>query len=329
MYRRRLTRCFVVFCALASLLLLAPAGSTAAPSEISLLEPTSTHATAAAVQKPVNTTLVSRMRTVAINPDILNIQTSNSIQLNLFQDAQYRAIRVSSQNGAGGLVVWTGTIAGAENGHVVIVAKDKRVYASIVLASATYQVRPVGQGLHVLRQIRKEALTGIESVPSEVGPSEFRVIQLVNQERMIEGLRPLHYNGRLYDSARNHSRDMAMANYYSHDSRNGRKFFERIFASGYPVSKCGENIAQGFSSPEEVFEGWMSSQDHRVNIMNAEFTEIGVGYASDDSTRRIYWTQDFGAGRNSDVGQRVRLAGGSLSVQADRGAWGFWEWLRE
>jgi uncharacterized protein YkwD len=41
----------------------------------------------------------------------------------------------------------------------------------------------------------------------------------------------------------------------------------------------------------------MSSSDHRVNIMNADFTEIGVGYASDDSSRRAYWTQDFGARR--------------------------------
>jgi uncharacterized protein YkwD len=266
------------------------------------LESTSTHATAPAVQKPANTTLVSRMRTVAVNPDILNIQTSDSIQLNLFEDARYRAVRVRSQKGAEGCLLWTGTISGSENGHVVIAAKDQQVYASIVLASAMYQIRPVGHGLHMLRQIRKEALTGIESVPSAVGPGEFRVIQLVNQERLIEGLRPLHYNDRLYHSARNHSRDMAMANYYSHDSRNGRKFFERIFASGYPVSKCGENIAHGFSAPEEVFEGWMSSADHRMNILNAEFTEIGVGYASNDGTCHAYWTQDFGAGRKSDAG---------------------------
>ena len=310
MYRFQLTRCFVVLCALASLLLLAPVSSTAAPSEISLLEPASTHAAAPAVQKPVNTSLVSRSRTVVINPDILNIHTSDSIQLNLFEDARYRATKVRSQKGTGGSLLWTGTISGAENGHVVIVAKDQRVCASIVFASTTYQVRPVGQGLHMLRQIRKEALTGIESVPSTVSPSESRLIQLVNQERMIEGLRPLHYNGRLYDSARNHSRDMAMANYYSHDSRNGRKFFERIFASGYPVSKCGENIAHGFSTPEEVFEGWMNSPDHLVNIMNTEFTELGVGYACDDSTRRQYWTQDFGAGRKPNAGQAMKLAGG-------------------
>jgi hypothetical protein len=253
MYRFQLTRCFVVFCALASLLLLAPAGSTAAPSEISLLEPASAHAAAPAVPKTVSTTLVARMRTVDINPDILTVQTIDAMQLNLFEDAQYRAVRVRSQKGTEGMLLWTGTISGAENGHAVIVAKDRMVYASIVFASTTYQIRPFGQGLHMLRQIKKEALTGIASVPSAVGPIESKVIQLVNQERMVEGLRPLHYNDRLYDSARNHSRDMATANYYSHDSRNGRKFFERIFAAGYPVTKCGENIARGFSSPEEVF----------------------------------------------------------------------------
>ncbi len=307
MHRFQFIRFLVCFCALVSLLPLAPASSTAAPSEISLLQP-ATNAAAPAVPKPVNTSLVSRLRTVAINPDVLDIRTIDSIQLNLFENAQYRASRVRSQMGAGGYQLWTGRISGAENGSVVIVVKNRQVSASIVLDSAMYQVRPVGQG-HVVRQIRKDALGGIESVPSAVSQSESRVIQLVNQERIIEGLRPLNYNDKLYDSARSHSRDMATANYYSHDSRNGRKFHERIFASGYPISKCGENIALGFSSPEEVFECWMNSPDHRVNIMNAEFTDIGVGYASDNSTRRELWTQDFGAGKKSDASQGMKLAG--------------------
>ncbi len=315
MYPFQLARCFVVFCALASLLLLAPASPTAAQSEIPLFKAASTLAADPAVQKPLNTSLVSRLRTVVINPDIQNIQTSDSIELNLFEDARYRATRVRLQKGTGGSLLWTGTISGAENGHVVIAAKDRQVCASIVLASTMYQIRPVGQGAHMVRQIRKEALTGIGSAPSAASSNESRVIQLVNRERVIEGLPPLYYNDRLYDSAHNHSLDMATTNYYSHDSRNGRKFFERIFASGYPISKCGENIAFGFSSPEEVFECWMNSPDHRVNIMNAEFTEIGVGYACDNSTHREYWTQDFGAGRKSDADQGMRLAMGLVDKE--------------
>lgn len=318
MHRSNVTTYFISFCVLASLLFLLPANSSAAQTEITLLKSAPTATGAITVQKPINTSLVSRTRTVDINSDALNIQSIDSVQLNLFDDAQYRASRVRSQRGTGGALLWTGTISGTDKGHVVIVVKDRKVCASISLASTMYQVRPIAQGLHVVRQVRKEALSGVGSIPSAVSQSESKVIQLVNQERLIEGLRPLQYNDRLYSSARNHSRDMALANYYSHDSRNGRKFFERIFASGYPVSKCGENIAHGFSTPEEVFEGWMNSPDHRVNIMNAEFTEIGVGYASNDTTHREYWTQDFGAGRKGDTGQGIRLAGGSFSVQSDR-----------
>lgn len=315
MYRLRPTRCFFAICALASLLILSPSNCSAVPNEITLLKP-ATGTGHAPPPKPVNSSLVARSRTVLISPDVLNIQSSDSVRLNLFDDVQYRATRVRSLKGTGGAQLWRGAVSGDQNGQVVIVVKDQRVCASIVLTSATYQIRPTGQGLHVVRQINREALAGTAAVPSSVSRDESRVIQLVNQERMLEGLRPLQYNDRLYTSARNHSRDMALTNYYSHDSRNGRKFFERIFAAGYPVSKCGENIAHGFTSPEEVFEGWMNSPDHRVNIMNAEFTEIGVGYACNGSNHREYWTQDFGAARKGNSGQSMRLAGNSVSVQA-------------
>ena len=58
----------------------------------------------------------------------------------------------------------------------------------------------------------------------------------------------------------------------------------------------GENIAAGYASPEAVMSGWMNSSGHRANILNCNFTEIGVGYAyaaNDPGTiqYRHYWTQ--------------------------------------
>jgi uncharacterized protein YkwD len=66
-------------------------------------------------------------------------------------------------------------------------------------------------------------------------------------------------------------------------------------------STWGENIAQGYPSPEDVVEGWMDSDGHCSNIMAAAFSLIGVGYYPGEasgmgfSRDAHYWTQNFGA----------------------------------
>jgi uncharacterized protein YkwD len=89
---------------------------------------------------------------------------------------------------------------------------------------------------------------------------------------------------------------MATNNYFSHTSRDGRTFGQRIenagFGGGYPR---GENIAAGSSTAQGVMNQWMSSDGHCRNIMTAGFRAIGVGYAERaGSTYRHYWTQNFG-----------------------------------
>ncbi|PSO60612.1 MAG: hypothetical protein BRC47_15685, partial [Cyanobacteria bacterium QS_7_48_42] len=55
----------------------------------------------------------------------------------------------------------------------------------------------------------------------------------------------------------------------------------------------------GFQTPEAVVEAWMGSSSHRENILNPDFTEIGIGYESiandtGDASYNQYWSQDFG-----------------------------------
>jgi uncharacterized protein YkwD len=71
-------------------------------------------------------------------------------------------------------------------------------------------------------------------------------------------------------------------------------------AAGYVGRTWGENIAKGQQTPEQVVQGWMDSDGHCSNIMNAGFNLIGVGYfAGMGSNPRfnseLYWTQNFGA----------------------------------
>jgi len=47
--------------------------------------------------------------------------------------------------------------------------------------------------------------------------------------------------------------------------------------AGITYSAAAENIAAGYATAADVMNGWMNSQGHRDNILNANFTEIGIG----------------------------------------------------
>ena len=86
-----------------------------------------------------------------------------------------------------------------------------------------------------------------------------------------------------------HSKDMKENNYFSHTAKNGSSPSERTEAGGYDWRAVGENIAKGYMNEETVVQGWIDSEGHCRNIMNAAFDEMGVGREGE------YWTQMFGA----------------------------------
>ncbi|WP_018924771.1 CAP domain-containing protein [Salsuginibacillus kocurii] len=118
------------------------------------------------------------------------------------------------------------------------------------------------------------------------------VIELTNQEREAQGLEPLETHVELSDVATVKSEDMRDNDYFSHDSPTYGSPFDLMDHYGVNYRTAAENIAAGQMSPEQVVEGWMNSDGHRQNIMNAEFTHIGVGYAEGGSQNH-YWTQLF------------------------------------
>jgi uncharacterized protein YkwD len=125
------------------------------------------------------------------------------------------------------------------------------------------------------------------------------VIELTNDERREAGLEPLEWDAELSEAAQNHSESMASDDFFSHKTPEGASPFERMEDAGYEYSVAGENIAAGFQTPEAVVEAWMGSSSHRENILNPDFTEIGIGYESiandtGDVSYNQYWSQDFG-----------------------------------
>ncbi|QAS52049.1 CAP domain-containing protein [Halobacillus litoralis] len=138
-------------------------------------------------------------------------------------------------------------------------------------------------------EAQPEENTQEEAAASEVSEFEKQVVELTNQEREKQGLAPLELDTELSAVAKDKSLDMQQNNYFSHNSPTHGSPFDMMKAYGIDYRTAGENIAMGQTSPEQVVEGWMNSEGHRKNIMNPNFTHIGVGHAENGN----YWTQMF------------------------------------
>ena len=118
------------------------------------------------------------------------------------------------------------------------------------------------------------------------------VVRLVNVERSKRGLNELSFNIQLSNVATLKSQDMIDKNYFSHTSPTYGSPFDMMKQFNISYKTAGENIAMGQKTPAEVVNAWMNSQGHRENILNSNFTEIGVGVAK-SSNGTLYWTQMF------------------------------------
>ena len=122
---------------------------------------------------------------------------------------------------------------------------------------------------------------------------EREVVRLVNIERNNRGLSSLTISDKLSKAA--DVRAVELVDKFSHERPNGTKPWTAADEAGYKYSTIAENIAAGYSSPQEVVDGWMNSDGHRKNILNSRFTQIGVGcFEKADSEYRIHWVQLFG-----------------------------------
>ena len=137
---------------------------------------------------------------------------------------------------------------------------------------------------------------------------EKRSFQLHNQVRRNHNLRPFCVQPRLQKAARAHSRDMIRRDYFTHNTKGGGSFEQRLKHYGYTMNgyrfyTIGENIAWGSGrrgAPGSIFNGWMHSSEHRHNILNGKFHEIGIGTYSgtfQGHKGATMYTADFGTRR--------------------------------
>ena len=115
------------------------------------------------------------------------------------------------------------------------------------------------------------------------------ILKYVNELRVKEGASPLVLDNTLTIAATTRAIEMAWGNNFSHTRPNGKTCFTVIDDYNIASMLAGENIALNQRNAKEVFNSWNNSSEHHANMVNKNFTKIGIGkYKLDD---KIYWVQ--------------------------------------
>jgi uncharacterized protein YkwD len=128
----------------------------------------------------------------------------------------------------------------------------------------------------------------------EMTKDERRLLELVNKERAKADLPALRPHPLLFKAARAHSANMAKQRKMEH-ILDGKRPAQRVEEVGYDWGKVAENLITADQTDvplKKIVESWMSSKDHRENILLKDVTETGLGIAT-NAKGEIYYTQIF------------------------------------
>jgi uncharacterized protein YkwD len=125
---------------------------------------------------------------------------------------------------------------------------------------------------------------------------EQRILDQTNEARKKEGLNPLKASAVLTDVARKHAQALAKLRKLEHEI-DGVGPEQRLTKAGYKYLAYGENIHGSKGSDAEAadiaMKDWLNSKVHRKNLLSKDYTEVGIGVATNDAGE-TYFTQDFG-----------------------------------
>jgi methylmalonyl-CoA mutase cobalamin-binding subunit len=106
------------------------------------------------------------------------------------------------------------------------------------------------------------------------------LLESTNHQRLEAQESTLSLDPQLNAAAQAKAEDMAAKNYWAHNSPDGRTPWSFISAAGYNYQLAGENLAFGFSNASDTVSGWMNSPEHRANILNKDYQNVGFGVVS-------------------------------------------------
>jgi uncharacterized protein YkwD len=128
---------------------------------------------------------------------------------------------------------------------------------------------------------------------------------LLNRERRLRHLHPLHVDRHLERAAQAYSKEMAARDFFEHVDPDGTNPTVRVTAAGYGRALViGENLGWGSdvaAEPAAMVDGWMHSPGHRANILRPAYREIGIGIVPAAPKKGVEgpaatYTTDFGSG---------------------------------
>ncbi|MCI9155478.1 MAG: CAP domain-containing protein [Lawsonibacter sp.] len=119
------------------------------------------------------------------------------------------------------------------------------------------------------------------------------ILALVNQARAEAGLSALELNPALCGAAQVRAKECVST--FSHTRPNGSSYKTAIAEMGITADYVGENVATGYKDAQQVVNAWLKSEGHRANILNENYTKIGIGSEKNTGNRyRGYaWSQLF------------------------------------
>lgn len=142
-----------------------------------------------------------------------------------------------------------------------------------------------------------EALTNCTVSNLSTDAEEAAFLTLINQYRAQNGRGALALSTNLSRAATWHGTDMGANGYFSHTDSLGRNPSARARDCDYP-SGAGENIAAGtvWDTADEAFTAWRNSSGHNANMLNANYTMIGIARVYVSGSRYgWYWVTNFGS----------------------------------
>ncbi len=156
----------------------------------------------------------------------------------------------------------------------------------------------------LLDTVESETVTGIYVLDNSLELGEYplsvsRNIELLNFD-LINSIRARHnlpllsWSSTAAKAARRHSKDMAENDYFDHISLFGNSPGDRLREEGQNYTLIAENIIAGYGTAILSNHAWYTSLAHRNNLLNPEYTSVGVGFVYlEDSPYKTYMTQEF------------------------------------
>lgn len=151
------------------------------------------------------------------------------------------------------------------------------------------------------------------------GVDQSMALAMINEYRARNGVAPLRLDPALSAIAARYAAVMAEADDHGHAVRPGADFIRRLEDAGYPAVAAGENVAAGYYTLADAFNGWRGSPAHDRGMKDPEMTVMGIGTATNPRSKyKVFWSLIFARPKAQAVG--TPGVGASPSVVTVAGA---------